>query len=278
MERMKIECGADARKVREQLGWTVEQLAEACDFGVKGSDVERTESMDALAWATSVVLVPAITTALFAELKRQARKALEEHTSLTWAARFWPDLRAAWDNAPVHSQEEAVAREAILTALRDMASEPETPAPLPVDASSSVVEVTVQPGVELRARPEPAPELVEPVAPEGVTVEFAGGRVWFVVGECVARTSGNEIEWQGEGYVTDPKQTRFIADYTEWYCATKATRLAAVEEAQRAVDEARKAEDVAAQERSIAENKHEDALVVLAKAKDALRAAKEAAR
>lgn len=244
---IKISNGAEAREWRERLGLTVMQVASRCDLTTQS--VEYAETWYVHRWQRSDCYAERITAALTVEYQRQAREALEDDMLLTWAKRFRPDLGDVWDATPADSQEEAVAREAILAALREAAGEPARK----VYAANEVT-ITMN-GNELRQAAGPQPARVVGVdlasEPDRTVVSVVTSATTLT--EPVAPSGIASVRWNGDTLHCEMSGLFFAfiadnADLYEWVAkriryeqardASKAARLAAVDEAQRAYDAA----------------------------------------
>lgn len=136
-----ITCGADAQALREKLGMTQEQLAEAARLHVTW--VQKAERCDTEQWGMPGRYHRTIEGALRTELKRQAQKMLKEiervggfgHTMGApgeFSAKFAPDEYARWNGTEEKSAEEKRAEADIIDALHQLAGE-EVEAPSAVE-------------------------------------------------------------------------------------------------------------------------------------------------
>lgn len=210
----KIECGADAQALREQLGWSLKQAADAAGCSISAEDVCTAETWERSKWADSTGLVPAVIKALRAEQQRLARAVLRPHfydmegDRVDIARRLVPELVAVWEAEPCDSPAEDDADAAIIAALRKLAGE-EIPA---------------------------AAALVEPQVPEGVTVKRfdnfvdVNGRSRVYDDGCIMVSA---VEHTAEGL-------RYLADYSDYRKAIHKQHTA-IEDAQMRLDDAKAA-------------------------------------
>lgn len=233
----KIECGADARALRDQLDWTLKQVADAAKLFI--DEVREAERMDADAWNSSAQ-ASYIVSALLAEQQRQARDVLRlrfddmEGDRRDTASRLVPELVAAWEAEPCDRLAEDEADAAIIAALRKLAGE-EVPA---------------------------AAALVEPQVPEGVIVKRVDNFV-AVNGRSRVYDDGLITVRAGEHTAAG---LRYLADYADYRKAV-CKQLIAIEYAQRRLDDAKAALRAATQAAESAAREVQRAEEALAAAK-----------